>query len=189
MRFFDSVYFHQTTSLSPVRHTWKTSLIFFLSNIRGVIRIRNRLPGVFTAGELTYSTMVYKRTPLMKNTLGSQDSPVINTLWSLDSLVYYSPESFFCKPVLMLVRSTLRSRLPGVPIFTIGESRLHGVFIIRELRFHGVFITRESRLPGIFTTEKTRLDSVFTTGKSFWTPGVILLILSSIQKSLKGLSF
>jgi hypothetical protein len=27
----------------------------------------------------------------MQNTLGSQDSPVDNRLWSLDSLVYYSP--------------------------------------------------------------------------------------------------
>jgi hypothetical protein len=39
--------------------------------------------------------LVYKRTLLVQNTLGSQDSPVINTPESLDSLVYYSPASFF----------------------------------------------------------------------------------------------
>jgi hypothetical protein len=39
--------------------------------------------------------LVYKTTPLVQNTHGSQDSPVINTLESLDSLVYYSSESFF----------------------------------------------------------------------------------------------
>ncbi len=38
--------------------------------------------------------MVYKRTLLVQNILGNQDSPLINTLGSLDSLVYYSPESF-----------------------------------------------------------------------------------------------
>jgi hypothetical protein len=63
----------------------------------------------------------------MQNTQGSQDSPLINTLGSLDSLVYYLPESSFCKPVLMLVQSTLRSQLLGV--FITGESTLAGVFI------------------------------------------------------------
>jgi hypothetical protein len=57
--------------------------------------------------------LVYKRTLLEQNTLDSQDSSVINTLGSLDSLVYYSPESLFVYiPVLVLVQSTLRSRLP-----------------------------------------------------------------------------
>ncbi len=72
---------------------------------------------------------------------------MIDTLGSLDSLVYYSPESFFCYPVLMLVQRTLRSQLPGV------------------------FITGESRLPGVFTTGELRLAGVFITGESFWTPG------------------
>jgi hypothetical protein len=58
----------------------------------------------------------------------------------------------------MLVRSTLRSRLPSVIIT--GESRLPCVFI-----------TGESRLPGVFTTGELRLAGVFTKGESFWTPG------------------
>ncbi len=40
----------------------------------------------------------------MQNTPGSRDSPVINTLGSLDSLVYYSPESFFEKLFLCLFK-------------------------------------------------------------------------------------
>ncbi len=43
-------FFHQTSSPSLVRHAWKGFQIF--SNIRGVIRVCNRLPGVFTTGEL-----------------------------------------------------------------------------------------------------------------------------------------
>jgi hypothetical protein len=76
----------------------------------------------------------------------------------------------------MLVQSTLRSRLPGE-------------FITEESRLPCVFIAGESRLPGVFTTGELRLSSVFITGESFWTPGVILLILMSTQQSLKGLSF
>ncbi len=64
----------------------------------------------------------------------------------------------FCKPVLMLVQNTIRSRLPVV--YITGESRLHGVFITGMLRLLGVFTTRESRLANLFIT-----------GKSFWTPG------------------
>ncbi len=64
-----------------------------------------------------------------KNTSGSPNSPVINTLGSLDSLVCLSPD-FFCKPILMLVQSTPRSQLPGV--FITDESGLSGVFMIRE---------------------------------------------------------
>jgi hypothetical protein len=73
--------------------------------------------------------LAYKRTLLVQNTLSRQDSHVINTLGSLDSLVYYTPELFW-KAVLMLVQSTLRSQLPGV--FISGEWRLAGVFIIGE---------------------------------------------------------
>jgi hypothetical protein len=42
-RDFYSGFFHQTSSPSPVRHAWKGFQIF--SNIRGVIRVCNRLPG------------------------------------------------------------------------------------------------------------------------------------------------
>jgi hypothetical protein len=101
--------------------------------------------------------LVYKRTLLVQNTLGSEDSPMINTLEILDSLVYYTSGSFICKAVLMLVQSTLRSRLPDV-------------FIARESRLHKLFITRESRLPGVFTTRESRLASVFITGELIWTP-------------------
>jgi hypothetical protein len=95
--------------------------------------------------------LVYKRTLLAQNTPGSQDFPVITTLGSLDSLFYYTPGSFFCKPVLMLVQSTLGSRFPGV--FITGESRLHVVFITGELKLPGVLITGES------------------SREWFWTPG------------------
>jgi hypothetical protein len=45
--------------------------------------------------------LVYKRTLLVQNIIGSQDFLVIITLGSLDSLVYHSPGSFFGKPVLI----------------------------------------------------------------------------------------
>jgi hypothetical protein len=43
MRFFVSCFLYQTTSPGPNRHAQKRYRIF--SNIRGIIRIRNRLPG------------------------------------------------------------------------------------------------------------------------------------------------
>ncbi len=60
--------------------------------LSGLSTRKLRLPGVFTTGESP--RFVYKRTLLVQNTLGSQDYPVINTLGSLDSLVYYSPKIF-----------------------------------------------------------------------------------------------
>ncbi len=66
---------------------------------------------------------------LVLNATGSQEFPMINTLGSLNSLVYYSTESF-CKLVLMLIQRTLRSRSPSE--FTTGELRLAGVFITGE---------------------------------------------------------
>ncbi len=48
----------------------------------------------------------------MQNTLRSRDSPVINTLGSLDSLVYYSPESFFVNLVLCLFKVHLEVDSP-----------------------------------------------------------------------------
>jgi hypothetical protein len=49
--------------------------------------------------------LVYKKYLLVQNTPRSQDSPVINTLGSLYSLVDLSPESFFGKSVLNLVQN------------------------------------------------------------------------------------
>ncbi len=103
--------------------------------------------------------LVNKRTLLVQNTLESQDSPVTNTLGSLDSLVYYSPGRFFCKAVLMLVQSTLRSLLPGV--FITGESRLPGVFITGGRNSPGVFITGKS------ITNKNNSTNIQKNSKSF----------------------
>jgi hypothetical protein len=44
----------------------------------------------------------FTKNPLMQNTPESQNSPVINTVGSLYSLVYLSPAVFFFKLVLML---------------------------------------------------------------------------------------
>jgi hypothetical protein len=75
---------------------------------------------------------------LMQNTLGSQDSPVNNTLGgSLDFLVYLSPECFFCEHVLMLVLNTPRSRLPAV--LFIGELIISVLFTAGKLGLPGVF--------------------------------------------------
>ncbi len=63
--------------------------------------------------------LVYKKNRLVHNTPASQDFPVIITPGSLDSLIYLPTESFFCKPVLMLVLNSTRSRLPG--LFITGE--------------------------------------------------------------------
>jgi hypothetical protein len=49
MRFFISGFFHQTTSPGPKEHAQKRFRIF--PKIRGVIRIRNRLPGDEYTGE------------------------------------------------------------------------------------------------------------------------------------------
>jgi hypothetical protein len=61
-----------------------------------------------------------------KNTPGSQDSPVINTLRSPYSLVYLWP-AVACSDAFL---NTPRSRLPS--IFITGESRLPGVFTTGE---------------------------------------------------------
>ncbi len=116
-------FFHETTSPSHDRHAWKGFQIFL--SIQEVIRICNRLPGVFTTvglwlpgvftsvesrlpcviitgepklpgkeftGKLT--NIFFSKKLLVHNTLGSWDSPVINTLTSLYSLVFLSPENF-----------------------------------------------------------------------------------------------
>ncbi len=94
--------------------------------------------------------LVYIRTLLGQNILGSQDSPVFNTPASLVNLVYYSPGIFMCKTV----QCTLRSRLPRV-------------FITWVLRLHRVFINGESRLSDVFTTGESRFAGVFITGSHF----------------------
>jgi hypothetical protein len=62
----------------------------------------------------------------------------------------------------MLVKSTLRSRLPGV------------------------FITGESRLPCVFNTGESRLPGVFITGELFWTPGSHFTDFKEYTTILKG---
>jgi hypothetical protein len=87
------MFFQQTTSPSSVR-TSRKDFIFF--------RIFEEL-FVFLFDFLVSSssgsrpTLVYTRTLLVKNTPGREVSPKINTLGSLDSMVYYTPGSFFEK--------------------------------------------------------------------------------------------
>ncbi len=116
---------------------------------------------------------VFKKNLLVQNTPGSQDSPGINTLRSLDSLVYLFPW-YSCKPVLMLVPNTPRSRLPGV-------------FITVESRFPSVFTTGELRLPGVFTTGESILPDVFITGESFRTPGSLFTDFKDQTAIFKGI--
>ncbi len=52
MRFLLCFFFHQTTSPSPLDMPRKDCEFF--SKIRGIIRIRNRLPGVVITGESIY---------------------------------------------------------------------------------------------------------------------------------------
>ncbi len=129
---------HQTYSPSPVRHTQKGFRI--VSNIRGVFAFAIDSPVYSPPG--SRPKLVYKRALLLQNILGSQDSSMINILGSLDSLVYYIlfTRKIFCKPVLMLVQSTLISRFPSE--FTTGQLRLTSVFIIRESRPADVLIHR-----------------------------------------------
>jgi hypothetical protein len=87
------------------------------------------LPGNWLWIQITPWIILKSEIVSRQNTSGNPDSPLINTLGSLDSLVCLSPE-FFCKPVLMLVQSTPRSQLSGV--FITDESGLSGVFMIRE---------------------------------------------------------
>jgi hypothetical protein len=76
----------------------------------------------------------------------SLDSPVINTLGSLYSVVFLSPENFL-KSILMLVLNTPRSHLG---VFITGESRILGVFTTTgESRILAVFITGKLRLPSV----------------------------------------
>ncbi len=151
---------------------WIFKKLFVLLN--GVFTTRKlRLPGVFTTGEsslpcvfITGESWIHRGVNLnlfLKKLVSEKYSRE-----SRHSHYYYIEESWlpglfvtiklFCKPVLMLVPNTPRSRLPGV--FITGESRLHDVFT-----------TGESRLPDVFTTRESRLPSVFITGVSFRTLG------------------
>jgi hypothetical protein len=126
---------HQTTSPSSIRHCLQGYRIF--SNIRGVIRIRNWLPNVFTRVETpgvstteeAWLSVVFitgesiliglQKNLLVQNTLGSQDSSEINTFGSLDSLVYLSPKSifgnlFWCMFQIHQEVKSLMYSLPGV---------------------------------------------------------------------------
>ncbi len=92
------------------------------------------LPSVECTGELT--TLVYK-----KNAKYIREwrppPPVTYTLGSFNSCVFLSPESFFCKPVLILLPNIAKSRLQvyspqgswdSPDIFTTGKCRLPGIF-------------------------------------------------------------
>ncbi len=98
--------------------------------------------------------------------------PVINTLGSLDSLVYYSRESFFVNCSYACSKYTKKST-PRV--FITGESRLPCVFT-----------TGESRLPGVFTTGELRLAGVFITRELFWIPGSHFIDFNKHTTIFKG---
>jgi hypothetical protein len=124
-------FFHQTSSPSPV--TPRKDFESF-PNIRGIIHIWKRLPGGFTTGSPVYSSPGSWDSPVnspqgsrprlvCKRTCYCQIHQVVETpLGSLDSWSIIHQKVSFCKPVLMLVQSTIRSRLPGA--FTTGKSRL-----------------------------------------------------------------
>jgi hypothetical protein len=126
-RLFRLVSFSSNNFSWLIRHAL-TGYQFFFSNIRGVICFRNHLPGVFTAGEMrlrgvfttvelwilsvlfltgesrvigdefTGESTKITLHKLVPNTPASQDSPIMKTPWSRDSLRYQTSLIFFVCP-------------------------------------------------------------------------------------------
>jgi hypothetical protein len=95
----------------------------------------------------------FTKNPLVQNTRGNQDSPVIKTLGSLYSLFYFSPESFFVNlfwclfEIHQVVYSQVYSSQgswDSLVYFTTGVSGLPRVFTTRELRLPSEFINGET---------------------------------------------